>query len=221
MWSPHRESRLVQVFKAALSARPESWNWCDNPHHASWWVIDGTLPNCFELTAPIEREKAEHVATYKVMLASLITHHHNPGWTFFKVPLNTALLFRWIDSCLSRKGRSESQINQKIKLTRWPNISSYSEGLSPTACMQLTMACSRLLEDWVELDSVQQLVGHPERLERLLKDAEKSGILKVREMSRNTIENLALTGITPDTNQVNQESNRPAGLLNRIIRKFT
>lgn len=215
MWSPHRDSRLVQVFKAALSARPESWVWCDDPHHASWWIVDGTLPDCFEL------KKFEHIATYKVMLASSITHHHNPSWTFFKVPLNTALLFRWIDSCLSRKESAEPPVNRMMKLTRWPNISSYSKGLSPTACMQLTMACSRLLENWMDLDSAQQLVGHPDRLERLLKDAENAGILVTRERPLETIKVSPMTSTTPDADQEDQEFNRPIGLLKRMMRKFT
>lgn len=215
MWSPHRDSRLVHVFKAALSARPESWTWCDDPHHASWWVVDGTLPDQFELT------QVENITTHKVILAPSITHHHNPSWTFFKVPLNTALLFRWIDSCLLRKERTGPPINRRIKLARWPNISSYSEGLSPTACMQLTMACSRLLENWMDLDSARQLVGHPERLEKLLKDAENAGILEVREMPQETIKNLPPTSIPPEIHHENKEPNNPIYLLKRMIRKFT
>lgn len=192
VWSPHRDSSSVRSFKAALSLRPEPWQWYENKEQATWWVIDGTLTTLGNLTdAFLQQKKFGPIEA--VVLAPTWNLIEDPIWTFFKSPLSVKLLYTWIDHCLERDFPDAAApapapappaailAGRQIKLKRWPNLPHYTAHGNQADAVSLTLACAKLLEHWVSYEEISAFSGNPALFDQLLADAKSHGILEINE----------------------------------------
>lgn len=187
VWSPHRDSNSVRSFKAALSLRPEPWQWHEDKERASWWVVDGTLITLSGLgDALSQQRKRGPVET--LVLAPTWNYIEDPVWTFFKTPLSIKLLYAWIDHCLQRDFPALNTVaskpstilrGRKIKLRRWPNLPHYTAHSNQADAVSMTLACAKLLENWVSYEEISAFSGNTALFEQILADAEHHGILEI------------------------------------------
>lgn len=220
IWSPHRESSSVLAFKAALGLRSERWVWCSERHQASWWVVDSTLGVSEDWTTDLRKEK-ESFKTHGAILARDWAGSGDPIWTFLKVPLQVNIVYRWLDACLHQYPRPLLTLSGKrLQLRRWPNMSRYSSASSLAGGMNLTVACARLLKDWVTYEEAVSIANDKAALDVLLMDAQRDGILEmaspVQAASIGATAGKATTGENPSKT----EDLKTWSLVRRLINKF-
>ncbi|MEY2688488.1 MAG: hypothetical protein RL375_2686 [Pseudomonadota bacterium] len=205
MWSPHRDSREVMLWKSLLGFRPEPWHWVDELDSARWYVVDVARGVAPELTAELDRQASQR-GVRGVALARQWTDLPAPCWTFFKVPLQLAGVSRWLDQIHpvgpvlttgrldraahvqaanssfggmpARPAGTDAAITiswqgQLLRLTRWPDVNRYANG-----SMELTIACARLLREWVPYEVIVASVHNQLALRSLLSDAQLNGSLR-------------------------------------------
>ncbi len=211
VWSPHRDSNSVRAFKAALSLRPEPWQWHEDMKRASWWIIDGTQTTLDSLTSDLQAQKKNGVI-HTVVLAPSWNHIEDPVWVFFKVPLNIKLVYGWIDRCLLQRLPPSPLARQHLRLRRWPNLTRYSASGAPADSMHLTLACSRLLENWASYEEVVAIAKNTLLIDRMLADARQDGILDTSATAP------ALNPGTPETKT--PEKTNAWSLVKRLLSKF-
>lgn len=192
VWSPHRDSNSVRSFKAALSFRPEPWQWYDNKEEASWWVIDGTLTTMSSLTCALFEQKKQG-PVQAMLLAPTWNHIEDPVWTFFKAPLNIKLLYGWIDLRLQQDfpaapaatpaipAPAAILAGRQLKLKRWPNLPHYTAHGNPADAVSLTLACAKLLENWTAYEEAAAIANNTVLFSTILADAKIHGILEISE----------------------------------------
>ena len=173
VWSPHRDSNSVRALKAALSFRPEPWQWYDNKEQASWWVIDGTLTTLSSLTEALLQQK-KHGPVEAMLLAPTWNNIEDPVWTFFKVPLNIKILYGWIDLRIAQDFPGAAAripvaapiailTGHQLKLRRWPNLPHYTAHGNPADAVAITLACAKLLENWTSYEEAVAIAGNAAR----------------------------------------------------------
>jgi hypothetical protein len=220
IWSPHRESTSVLAFKAAIGLRPERWVWCSERHQASWWVVDAALGVSEDWTNDL-RNKKDGFITHGALLARDWAAVVDPVWTFFRLPLQVNIVYRWLDACLLQHPEPQLLLSgQRLKLKRWPNMSRYSSASSLAGGMNLTVACARLLKDWVTYEEAVSIANDKAALDVLLVDAQRDGILEtappVPASSMGATAATATTGENPGKT----EDLKTWSLVSRLINKF-
>jgi len=180
LWSPQREESSVLSFKALLSLRPtELWLWSDDARSASLWVVDAQCAALAELTQALRERKAQGHA-FAALLAQDWSMVKDPIWTFFKIPLRVSHVYPWVDSALPLLpclASVHALAGQRLRLKRWPNMTRYSASASMADSMELTLACSSLLKDWLTYEEAQAMVNNKGLLDVLLSHAQDDGIL--------------------------------------------
>jgi hypothetical protein len=181
LWSPHREENSVLSFKALLGLRPnELWTWHDEAQSASLWVVDGGGASMPELTQALHARKAKGPA-FAVLLAQDWSLVKDPVWTFIKIPLRVSHVYRWIDSVLPQLPGAavvNSWAGQRLRLKRWPNMSSFTQGASMADSMALTVACAQLLKEGTLYEDAKAMAGNTGLLDALLLQALEDGMLE-------------------------------------------
>ncbi|MEY4754556.1 MAG: hypothetical protein RJA44_2231 [Pseudomonadota bacterium] len=102
MWSPHRDSREVMLWKSMLAFRGEPWHWVDRLDAAHWYVVDvsrGVAPQWTEML------RSQEGRVRGIALARQWTDVPAPCWTFFKVPLRHDRVLHWLDQEMRRQER--------------------------------------------------------------------------------------------------------------------
>lgn len=222
IWSPHRDSNCVNAFKAMLGLRAEQWVWSDNAAQAHWWIIDGTRSDCGEHTAAL-RHQRNQANLHGAILAPDWSAVKDPIWTFFKVPLQVSLVYRWIDASQPKRARMPvSLAGRQLKLQRWPNMARYTRQVGISEGMQLTVACSRLLQGWVRYEEVLSLVTMPSALDTLLRDAYETGILELTpiETLNSTPSGFGLS-LPPELPPQGSPERGAWSLVKRLLQKFS
>ena len=219
LWSPHREENSVRSFKALLGLRPnELWTWHDEAQSASLWVVDGSGAAMPELTQALHERKAKGPA-YAALLAQDWSSVKDPIWTFIKIPLRVSHVYRWIDSVLPQlpggKQVDNSWTGQRLRLKRWPNMSSFTSGASMADSMALTVACANMLKDWAPYEEVSALLSDPSLLDALLLQALEDGML---EFSAVPLEPVVVRH--PQPAPATPENQSTWSLVKRLIQKF-
>jgi hypothetical protein len=227
VWSPHRDSNSVRSFKAALSFRPEPWKWYENKEKASWWVIDGTLITLSGLSDALLQQK-KYGPIEALVLAPTWNYIEDPVWTFFKTPLNVKLLYGWIDRCLQRDFPAAATastapaailLKRRIRLKRWPNLPYYTASSSQADAVSMTLACAKLLENWVRYEEAAAIAENTVLFNTILIDAQRHGILEISEPEPEPARASALAPSTPMT--ANPEKTDAWSLVKRLLKKFT
>lgn len=191
VWSPHRDSNSVRSLKAALSFRPEPWQWHDDRERASWWVIDGTLTTLSSLTDALLQQR-KNGPVEALLLAPTWSHIEDPVWSFFKAPLNIKLLYAWIDLRIEQNFPAAADrppaaspvavlTGHQLRLKRWPNLPQYTAHGNPADAVSLTLACAKLLEDWTSYEEAAAIAGNTALFSTILADAQIHGILQINE----------------------------------------
>ena len=216
IWSPHRNSSSVRAFKAAISLRPENWQWYDDMHQAAWWILDGTQVTPSGLTDALHQQKMNAPIQGAILAPSWI-QVEDPAWTFFKIPVNVKLIYGWIDRCLQQQEPPPVWTGQQFKLSRWPNLTHYSDKNSATDGVYLALVCARLLEDWTRYEEALAIVRHAPLLDRLLTGTLRDGIAQSQPA--------APAGMSPPP-LVRSPTDRPEkrdawSLVKRLISKFS
>jgi hypothetical protein len=192
VWSPHRDSNSVRSLKAALSFRPEPWQWYDDRQQASWWVIDGTLTTLSSLSDALLQQK-KNGPVEAMLLAPSWSHIEDPVWTFFKIPLNIKLVYGWIDLRLQQDFPAAAErappagerapvailAGRQLKLKRWPNLPHYTAHGNPADAVSITLACAKLLEDWTSYEEAAGIASNTALFSVILADAQIHGILEI------------------------------------------
>ena len=222
VWSPHRDSNSVRSFKAALSFRPEPWQWYENKEHASWWVIDGTLTTLSSLSdALLQQKKSGPIEA--LVLAPTWNYIEDPVWTFFKAPLNVKLLYGWIDRCLQRDfpavaaAPAASLLGRQLRLKRWPNLPPYTAHSSQADAVSMTLACAKLLETWIRYEDAAAIASNTVLFNTILADAQLHGILEISAPEPEP----ARTSAPSDPITANSEKTDAWSLVKRLLKKFT
>lgn len=186
MWSPHRDSREVVLWKSMLAFRGEPWHWVDHLEQAHWYVVDvsrGVQPAWTEQLAKRHGVKGIALARHWIDLPA-------PCWTFFKVPLSPEQVLVWLEQEISRQRRLHAPLMlaalvpptrprweaSELRLTRWPDVTRYGDG-----SIGLTVACSVLLRDWTAYEDILPLVPDLPSLHAMLSDAQRRGFLLVAD----------------------------------------
>lgn len=220
VWSPHRDSHSVRSFKTALSLRSESWQWYENKEQASWWVIDGTLITLSSLSDALLQQK-KNGTIEAVVLAPTWNYIEDPVWTFFKAPLSVKLLYGWIDRCLQRDFPAAAPTailtGRQLRLKRWPNLPPYTAHGSQADAVSLTLACAKLLENWVGYEEISAFSGNTALFDQILADAQLHGILEIDEPE--PAPPSAEPPSKPPTK--NPEKTDAWSLVKRLLKKFT
>jgi hypothetical protein len=205
MWSPHRDSREVMLWKSLLGFRPEPWHWVDELDSARWYVVDVARGVAPELTAELDRQAAER-GVRGIALARQWTDLPAPCWTFFKVPLQLAGVSRWLDQIhpvgqmlatgkLDRAAHVQAANSSFGGLPARPAGPDASIAISwqgqllrltrwpdvnrySDGSMELTIACARLLREWAPYEAVVASVHNQLALRSLLTDAQLNGSLR-------------------------------------------
>ena len=227
VWSPHRDSNSVRSLKAALSFRPEPWQWYEDRQQASWWVIDGTLTTLSSLTdALLEQRKQGPVEA--MLLAPSWSHIEDPVWTFFKSPLNIKLLYGWIDLRLAQDFPAVAErpaaaapvavlTGRQLKLKRWPNLPHYTAHGNPADAVSITLACAKLLEDWTSYEEAAAIAGNTALFSTILADAQIHGILQINEPEPIKAPAPPVSSPAPRS----PEKTDAWSLVKRLLKKFT
>jgi len=223
IWSPHRNANCVNAFKAMLGLRAEQWVWSDQADQAHWWIIDGTRSDCGDHTEAL-RQKRGQSNLHAAILAPDWSAVKDPIWTFFKVPLQVSLVYRWIDASQPKRACLPiSMTGRQLKLQRWPNMARYTGLVGMSESMQLTVACSRLLQGWASYEEVQSMVIVPSALDVVLRDAHEAGILELTpiETLSSTPSGFGLL-LPPDLAANRASPERGAwSLVKRLLQKFS
>lgn len=219
LWSPHREENSVRSFKALLGLRPnELWTWHDEAQSASLWVVDGSGAAMPELTQALHERKAKGSA-YAALLAQDWSSVKDPIWTFIKIPLRVSHVYHWIDSVLPQlPGGGQvvsSWTGQRLRLKRWPNMSSFTSGASMADSMALTVACANMLKDWVPYEEVSAMLGDANLLDVLLLQTMEDGVL---EFGAVPLEPVLVRN--PQPAPAAPQDQRTWSLVKRLIQKF-
>jgi hypothetical protein len=177
MWSPHRDSREVILWKSLLSFRGEPWHWVNEPGAAHWHIIDMSRGVAPEWTAAVQSNAAVH----GIALARQWTDLPAPCWTFFRVPLQHESVTRWLDQLVGRAAGAAVAANDAsgerwsglaLRLSRWPDVNRYGN-----ASVELAVACGRLLRGWTPYPMLVDGLRDRQALHRLLHDAQLKGWL--------------------------------------------
>lgn len=177
LWSPHRDSREVILWKSLLSFRGEPWHWVNESEAARWFIVDVVRGVAPDLTAAIERDGQLH----GIALARNWIDLPAPCWTFFRVPLQHDSVTRWLDQLVGRApgatlpaddASSERWSGQALRLHRWPDVNRYGN-----ASVELAVACGRLLRGWTPYPLLVHGLRDTQALHRLLHDAQLRGWL--------------------------------------------
>lgn len=220
VWSPHRESTSVLAFKSALGLRPERWVWCDDRQQASWWVVDAALGVSEDWTTDLRKEK-EGFRTQGALLARDWAAVGDPVWAFLKLPLQVDIVYRWVDACLLQHPEPRLLLSgQRLKLKRWPNMSRYSSASNLAGGMNLTVACARLLKDWVTYEEAISIASDKAALDGLLMDAQRDGILEMASPVQATSMGAEAANPTTGENPGKTEDPKTWSLIRRLINKF-
>lgn len=220
VWSPHRESTSVLAFKAALGLRPERWVWCSERHQASWWVVDAALGVSEDWTTELRNAK-EGLRTHGALLARDWAAVGDPVWTFLKAPLQVNIVYRWLDACLLQYPEPKLSLSgQRLKLRRWPNMSRYSSAGNLAVGMNLTVACARLLKDWVTYEDAVSIANDKAALDVLLMDAKRDGILEMASPVPAASMGAEAANPTTGENPGKTEDPKTWSLVRRLINKF-
>lgn len=221
LWSPHRDSREVMLWKSLLSFRQEPWHWVEDGESALWHVVDVSRGVDPAWTARLGgRRQVRGIA-----LARQWLDIPAPVWTFFKVPLVTEDVHRWLEAEL--RGATFAQAQQagqarlakpgedawsgrRLKLSRWPDVGRYGEN-----SIALTVACSLMLRDWTPYEELIRVIPAQTPLLALLADASQRGILQVTAETQSAIPAPA----TPPVTHGAEDEGR-WGLLKRIWKRF-
>lgn len=226
VWSPHRDSNSVRSFKAALSLRPEPWQWYENKEQATWWVIDGTLTTLSSLTDAFLQQK-KYGPIEAILLAPTWNMIEDPVWTFFKAPLSIKLLYTWIDHCLerdfpgmvipARTPPASALSGLQLKLKRWPNLPHYTVHGNQTDAVSMTLACAKLLENWVSYEEISAFSGNAALFDKILADAKSHGILEISKP-----EPAQPSAQPPSKSPTKSPEKTDAwSLVKRLLKKFT
>lgn len=227
VWSPHRDSNSVRSLKAALSFRPEPWQWYDDRQQASWWVIDGTQTTLSSLTNDLLQQRKQGPVE-AMLLAPTWSHIEDPVWSFFKSPLNIKLLYSWIDLRLQQDfPAAPSQpaaaapvavlTGRQLKLKRWPNLPHYTAHGNPADAVSITLACAKLLEDWTSYEEAAAIAGNTALFSTILADAQIHGILQISEPEP---VKAAAPPVSPPAPR-SPEKTDAWSLVKRLLKKFT
>lgn len=208
------------AFKAALGLRPERWVWCNDRQQASWWVVDATLGVSEDWTTDLRNEK-EGFRTQGALLARDWAAVGDPVWTFLKLPLQVNIVYRWLDACLLQHPEHRLLLSgQRLKLKRWPNMSRYSSASSLAGGMNLTVACARLLKDWVTYEEAVSIANDKAALDVLLMDAQRDGILEMASPVLAASIGATVEKATTGENPSMTEDLKTWSLVRRLINKF-
>jgi hypothetical protein len=217
MWSPHRDSREVMLWKSMLAFRGEPWHWVDEPEQARWFVVDvarGVEPGW---TAALSRQRG----VKGIALARQWIDLPAPCWTFFKVPLRPDGVLIWIDQEMGRRpqhvhvpGREAlpGWQSAELRLTRWPDVTRYGDG-----AIDLTVVCGLLLRNWTRYEDITHLVQDKALLDHMLADAQHRGHLLVAYGNRHMAAAVTAAAVAP---QPPVEDGRWS-LLKRIWKRFS
>ncbi|MBH2044807.1 MAG: hypothetical protein I8H87_15115 [Comamonadaceae bacterium] len=220
VWSPHRESTSVLAFKASLGLRPEQWVWCHDRQQASLWVVDADLGVSEDWTTDLRNEK-EGFRTQGALLARDWAAIEDPVWTFLKLPLQVNIVYRWLDVCLLQYPEPRLLLSgQRLKLKRWPNMSRYSSATSLASGMNLTVACARLLKDWVTYEDAIAIADDKNALDVLLMDAKRDGILETAPTTSVVALDAGAADMTTGESPGKAEDSKIWSLVRRLVNKF-
>lgn len=213
LWSPHRDSREVILWKSLLGFRSEPWHWVDNSELASWHIVDvsrGVDPAWTGRLGGPHRIRG-------IGLARQWLDIPDHAWTFFKVPLQMEDVHRWLDGILRNapsapltapEATGTSWQGQRLRLVRWPNVSRYDSD-----SIGLTLACSMMLRDWTPYEQLLEVVPAQETLHAMLAEAWQRGILQSAAEAPPAIP-------APTVAVASPEEEGRGGLLKRIWNRF-
>lgn len=215
VWSPHRDSNSIRAFKAALNMRSEPWHWYEDKQMASWWVIDGTQTSLGSLNSALaEHKKSGPIQA--LILAPSWNNIEDPVWSFFKTPLNTAVLFAWIDRCIQQHLPQAVLAGQHLRLKRWPNLTRYNSAIdNPADGVHLALACARMLESSTTYEEIAVIAQNRALLDKLLADARQAGILHI---SKEAIAAPQAANASPPPPPAKTDA---WSLVKRLLSKFT
>lgn len=214
VWKGEQDSNTLRAFMAALKLHSTHWHWAPDARSARWWVIDdisGADTHAAATALYGKLAQKPRVAFLSRQMMRLPV----PGWTFFKVPLETQQLFNWLDAQFRamEPERAQPQVDwagSMILLTRWPNMARYGTQL------ELVLACSKLLAGWTAYEELLSAPGvSREQLDTLLQEARDDGILQ--QMRHHAKAPAARPGHHPK--QPPMEGRR-AGLIRRLLDRF-
>lgn len=205
MWSPHRDSREVMLWKSLLGFRPEPWHWVDELDSARWYVVDVARGVAPELTAELDRQASQR-GVRGVALARQWTDLPAPCWTFFKVPLQLAGVSRWLDQIhpvgpVLTTGKLDRAAHVQAANSSFGALPAREAGPDAAVAiswqgqllrltrwpdvnrygdgsMELTIACARLLREWAPYEALIASVHNQLALRSLLTDAHLNGSLR-------------------------------------------
>ncbi len=205
MWSPHRDSREVKLWKSLLGFRPEPWHWVDELDAARWYVVDVARGVAPELTDELDRQ-ASRRGVRGVALARQWTDLPAPCWTFFKVPLQLAGVSRWLDQIhpvgpVLTTGKLDRAAHVQAANSSFGGMPAQAAGPGAAisiswqgqllrltrwpdvnrygdGSMELTIACARLLREWSPYEALIASVHNQLALRSLLTDAHLNGSLR-------------------------------------------
>lgn len=233
VWSPHRDSNSVRALKAALSFRPEPWQWHDDRERASWWVIDGTLTSLSSLTDALVQQK-KNGPVEAMMLSPSWSNIEDPVWTYFKIPLNIKVLYAWIDLRIQQDfPAAASRINaaapvailtgHQLRLRRWPNLPHYTAHGNPADAVSIALACAKLLEDWNSYEEASAIAGNVALFNTILADAKIHGILEISEPEHDKTPAQITAPAQPPSHPATRtpEKTDAWSLVKRLLKKLT
>lgn len=172
VWSPHRDSSAVKVWKSWVSMRSSDiWSWCDSVEEADWVLVDATHGVCPKLT-----DMLLHTANKKgIALSPSFTDLPDTIWMFFRTPLQPVLLNQWLDHVIHGKHSPVSVSNEWItkhiasdaanlflRLNRWVNLTQYGK-----FSLDMAPICIKLLGGFVPIEN---LVKHPKLCENEIRN---------------------------------------------------
>lgn len=220
IWKGEQDSNTIRAFMAALKLHSAHWHWAPDASSAKWWVVDDISdPSEHDATTSIYRSlpRKPHVAFLSRQLIRLPV----PGWTFFKMPLETQQLFNWLDAQFramepeqARAQPGADWAGSMILLTRWPNMARYGKQL------ELVLACSKLLADWTAYDELVHSTGvSQQQLDTLLLEARDSGILK--QMRHRPVGAPTAAAAPGGHHNDTAIQGRRVGLIRRLLDRFS
>jgi hypothetical protein len=183
IWTPHSDSRSVQVCKSLLNMRGEDWTWVNRPEEARWLVIDAERGAETGWSALLSEPGQRR---HGIALAKSWAEVPSPAWTYFKLPLSPRGIFPWInqilelpllahvDKDLIADVTSAQWAGARLRLRRWPNLSIY-----PDPGLRLPELCRQMLSTSISFESLRQQFDDETTLLRLLDDAERHRALQV------------------------------------------
>ena len=224
IWSPHRDSREVTLWKSMLAFRAEPWHWVDDAALARWHVVD--------VARGVRSEWTERLGARPGIKGIALARHWidlpAPCWTFFKVPLHSERVLIWLDQEVNRQrhlrqahaeavppvpapAEPPNWASCELRLTRWPDVTRYSDG-----SLDLTVACGMLLRNWVSYEAILATVRDQRSFNAMLADAQRRSFLQVAPRTADK----AAAPVFP-SHAANDSDATRWGLLKRIWKRFS